>query len=74
MVRELVIGSTIGTIGLLALVFGVHGYLNPDDPLLAPFGESSVAAGAIAVGAICLMIEARILIPALKSLAARNQQ
>jgi len=71
--RELVIGSTVGSVGLLALVFGVQGYLNPESPLLALFADSTVAAIAIGVGVLCCMIEVKILLPALKTLAAQRQ-
>lgn len=34
MIREMVNGSTIGSLGLLSLVFGIQGTINPDNPLL----------------------------------------
>ena len=71
--RELVIGSTVGSVGLLGLVFGVQGYLNPESPLLALFADSTVAAVAIGVGLLCCMIELKILLPALKMLVAHRQ-
>ena len=46
MVREMIIGSTIGSLGLLSLVFGIQGTINP---------------------------EGRILLPAIKTLAARKR-
>ncbi|MEJ2088704.1 MAG: hypothetical protein P8Y69_09570 [Gammaproteobacteria bacterium] len=72
MVRELMIGSTIGTLGLIALVLGIQGYFNPDSPLFPLFGDRTMALGAVAIGLIGCMIEARILIPVLKDLARRQ--
>jgi hypothetical protein len=73
MVREMVIGSTIGSLGLLSLVFGIQGSINPENPLLPIFGDSMVAAAAVGVGLICCLIEARILLPAIRTLAARKR-
>ena len=73
MVREMIIGSTIGSLGLLSLVFGIQGTINPDNPMLPIFADSLVAAAAVGVGLICCLIEVRILLPAIKTLAARKR-
>jgi hypothetical protein len=72
MTRELVIGSTIGALGLFSCILGVQGYFNPNSPLLPMFADAKVALGAVVIGLIGCMIEARILIPVLKEMAKRQ--
>jgi hypothetical protein len=72
MIRELAIGSVIGSFGLGTLVLGAQGYLNPESPLLTMFGDPDIALAAVAVGLICCMIEIRIMVPALRSIARQR--
>lgn len=72
MVRELAIGSVIGTFGLGALVMGAQGYFSPESPVLSIFGDPEIALAAVAIGLICCIVEIRIMVPALRSLAKQQ--
>ena len=67
MMRELIIGSTLGTVGLACLVLGLQGYFNPEQALLESFSNAHVALSAAGVGVVLCMLEVRILLPVLKT-------
>lgn len=72
--RELIIGASIGSLGILALVFGVQGYLNPEAALFPAFADPTLAAVAVGAGLFCCMLEVRILLPVLKTMSASASQ
>jgi hypothetical protein len=74
MVRDLIIGSTVGCVGLVALVFGIQAYLDPGQALVPVLADPTWAAAAVGAGIICCLIELRIMLPVLRALAARNRQ
>ena len=71
--RELIIGSTLGTVGLACLVLGLQGYFNPEQSLVERFGEPQIALSAAGVGVVLCMLEVRILLPVLKAMARENR-
>lgn len=74
MVRDLIIGSFVGCLGLMALVFGIQGYFDPEGAFVPLFADSTNAAAAVGVGLICCMIELRIVVPAIRAIAAQNRE
>ena len=71
--RELVLASVIGSLGALLLAFGLQSYLNPDNPMLGLLESPRSALLASGAGCVLLMLEVRLLVPALRALRASNR-
>ena len=69
-VRELMIASTVGMLGIVALVFGLQGYFDPESALVPLFADPVAAAIAVGGGLLACLVEIRLLLPILKDMAA----
>jgi hypothetical protein len=69
MPRELIVAALIGALGALCLAAGIMGYLGSGNVFHPRLADPDVALGVGFVGVVLLMLETRLMIPILKTLA-----
>ena len=71
--RDLIMASLIGTAGALLLAFGIMGLNGRADILHAQLNERTTALALIAVGCVMMMLEMRLIVPIIRSLASQQR-
>ncbi len=71
--RDLIMASLIGTAGALLLAFGIMGLNGTAEFLHAQLNERRTALALTAVGCVMMMLEMRLIVPIIRSLASQQR-
>ncbi len=72
--RNFVLSQVFGVAGMICLAFGFLGFDGSGESIHPALGDRRVALGLIGTGAVLVMLELRILIPALRARARSRDQ
>lgn len=71
--RDLITASLIGTAGALLLAFGILGLNGTADFVHAQLNERTTALALIGGGCVMMMVEMRLIVPIIRSLASQQR-
>lgn len=71
--RDLILASLIGTAGALMLAFGIMGFNGTADFVHAQLNERTTALSLIAGGCVLMMLELRLIVPIIRSIASQQR-